>query len=39
MAENSQNIESRLNAATADSVIVKADANTPVMLVFCCIIR
>ena len=26
MAENSQNIESRLNAATADSVIVKADA-------------
>lgn len=26
MAENSQNIESKLNAATADSVIVKADA-------------
>ena len=26
MAENSQNIESRLNAATADSVIVKEDA-------------
>ena len=26
MAENSQNIESSLNAATADSVIVKADA-------------
>lgn len=26
MAENSQNIESRLNAATADSVIVKPDA-------------
>ena len=26
MAENSQNIESKLNAATADSVIVKEDA-------------
>ena len=26
MAENLQNIESKLNAATADSVIVKADA-------------
>ena len=26
MAENSQNMESKLNAATADSVIVKADA-------------
>ena len=26
MAENSQNMESRLNAATADSVIVKEDA-------------
>ena len=26
MAENSQNIESKLNAATADSVIIKADA-------------
>lgn len=28
MAENLQNIESKLNAATADSVIVKEDAKT-----------